>query len=131
MDASGSPKIAIPVEGGVLPPPLMLVPPTTPTSGAVIAPPPATLRAEELLESTYRPQLELTLAVPPTVTAPDAVWSREYTHDPDPRVTATAAVETGTVFHPKTFMKYVFCVCETSTSTAFALAAYAPEAGGL
>jgi hypothetical protein len=83
----------------------MLVPPTTPTSGAVIAPPPATLRAEELVESTYRPQEELTLAVPPTVTAPDAKRSREYTHEPDPSVTATAAVETGTVFHPRTFMK--------------------------
>ena len=45
--------------------------------------------------------------MPPTVVAPDAPGSREYTHEPEPSVTATAVVETGTVCIPSTFMKYV------------------------
>jgi hypothetical protein len=70
-----------------------------------IVPPPLTVSAEELSELSYMPQEELTLAVPPTVVAPDACGSREYMHEPDPSVTATAVVETGTVCHPRTFMK--------------------------
>ena len=70
-----------------------------------------------------RPHAELTLAVPPTVVAPEALGSREYTHEPEPSVTATAVVETGTVCIPSTFMKYVGWVCETSTWTALELAA--------
>src|SRR5258707_9755546 len=96
----------------------MLVPPTTPTSGAVIVPPPLTVSAEPLIELSYRPHAELTVAVPPTVVAPEADLSSEYTHEPELSVTATAVVETGTVCIPSTFMKYVGWVCETSTSTA-------------
>jgi hypothetical protein len=61
--------------------------------------------AEPLDELSYKPHAEVRLAVPPTVVAPDAEGSREYTHEPDPKVTATALVETGTADHPRTFMK--------------------------
>jgi hypothetical protein len=63
------------------------------------------MSAEELSELSYMPHAEFTLAVPPTVVAPDTCGSREYMHEPDPVVTATAVVETGTTCHPRTFMK--------------------------